>query len=208
MENHSQEYLISKDIYRTLPDTKLFATDYKGGENTLFNVLKAYTCYDNKVGYVQGMNYLAAILLIEIQDEVKVFWCLFALLFKRNWRMIYDINTPKLMNLLSLINDRLSKDDPALLRHLKEQDLSLGAAFSPIFITLFIYQVPLPIATRIFECFILDGEIALIRVLLRMLYCKRDRILELKECELLTYLRSGMIVECVSEMQIEELISY
>lgn len=171
-------------------------------------MLKAYTCYDNSVGYVQGMNYLAAILLIEIRDEIKVFWCLFTLLFKRNWRMIYDINTPKLMNLLDLINDRLSKDDPALIVHLKEQDLSLGAAFSPVFITLFIYQVPIPIATRIFECFILDGEIALIRVLLRMLYCKRDRILELKECELLNYLRSGMIVECVSEMQIEELISY
>jgi hypothetical protein len=154
------------------------------------------------------MNYLAAILLIEIQDEVRVFWCLFSILFKRNWRMVYDINTPKLMNLLALINDRLSKDDPDLLTHITSQDLSLGAAFSPIFITLFIYQVPLPIATRIFECFIVDGEIALVRVLLRMLYCKRERIMRLKECELLTYLRSGMIVECVSEMDIEELISY
>ena len=144
------------------------------------------------------MNYLAALLLIEIKDEVKVFWCLFSLLFKRNWRMIYDVNTPKLMNLLSLINDRLSKDDPQLLTHLKNEDLSLGAAFSPVFITLFVYQVPLPIATRIFECFILDGEIALIKILLRMLYSKRDTILSLRECELLTYLRSGMIIECCS----------
>lgn len=29
MENHSQEYLIGKDVYRTLPDTKLFLTDFK-----------------------------------------------------------------------------------------------------------------------------------------------------------------------------------
>jgi Rab-GTPase-TBC domain len=100
MENPSQEYMIKKDIYRTLPDTKLFTADYKEGTNKLFNVLKAYTCYDNKIGYVQGMNYLAAIMLIEIGDEVKVFWCLFSLLFKRNWRMIYDHNTPKLLNLL------------------------------------------------------------------------------------------------------------
>lgn len=107
--------MISKDIYRTLPDTKLFSADYKSGQNALFNVLKAYTTYDNNIGYVQGMNYLAALLLIEIKDEIKVFWCLFSLLFKRNWRMIFDLNTPKLMNLLSLINDRLSKDDPVLL---------------------------------------------------------------------------------------------
>lgn len=154
------------------------------------------------------MNYLAALLLIEIKDEVKVFWCLFSLLFKRNWRMIYDHNTPKLMNLLDYVKDRLQKNDPQLLIHLRQEDLSLGAAFSPAFITLFVYQVPLPIATRIFECFILEGETALVRILLRMLYSKRDTILSLHECELLTYLRSGMIVDCILEMDIEQLISY
>jgi hypothetical protein len=68
--------------------------------------------------------------------------------------------------------------------------------------------VPLPIATRIFECFILDGETALVKILLRMLYSKRDVILGLHECELLGYLRTGMIVDCVNELEIEELISY
>jgi hypothetical protein len=107
MENQPAEYMISRDIYRTLPETQLFSKDYKTGENPLYNVLKAYSSYDNKIGYVQGMNYLAALLLIEIKDEIRVFWCLFCLLFKRNWRMIFDHNTPKLLNLLALINDRL-----------------------------------------------------------------------------------------------------
>lgn len=61
------------------------------------------------------MNYLAAVLLYVVKDEVQSFWCLFSLLFKRNWRMIFDDNTPKLMNLLQLINERLTKDDPKLL---------------------------------------------------------------------------------------------
>jgi hypothetical protein len=42
------------------------------------------------VGYVQGMNYIAALLLLEVEDETKAFWCLFSLLFKRNWRMIFE----------------------------------------------------------------------------------------------------------------------
>ena len=62
--------------------------------------MKAYACYDYTLGYVQGMNYLAALLLIHIKDEVKAFWCFVNLLFRKNWRMIYDNNTPKLMNLL------------------------------------------------------------------------------------------------------------
>ena len=145
------------------------------------------------------MNYLAGLLLIEINDEVKVFWCLLSLLFKRNWRKIFEENTPKLMNLLSLIHDRLEKDDLQLLNHLKDEDLSLAAAFSPVFITLFVYQVPLEIATRIFECFILDGEIAIVKILLRMLYIKREKILCLQECDLLNYIRTGMVIECVLE---------
>jgi Rab-GTPase-TBC domain len=85
------------------------------------------------------MNYLAALLLLEINDEQKVFWCLFSLLFKRNWRLIYDENTPKLINLLALIKERLEKDEPSLLEHILSHDLSLAAAFSPCFITLFVY---------------------------------------------------------------------
>ena len=40
-------------------------------------MLKAYANYDNEVGYVQGMNYIVALLLFYIpDDEEKVFWCL------------------------------------------------------------------------------------------------------------------------------------
>ena len=105
-------------------------------------------------------------------------------------------------NLLSLISDKLQKDDPELLNHFNDQELSLGACFSPVFITLFVYQVPLPIAIRFFECFLLDGEISLVKILLRMLYLKREDILRKTECELLTYLRTGMIVECCEKYQI------
>jgi hypothetical protein len=52
MENYYDTYLIGKDVYRTLPEQKMFKEDLKSGKNKLFNVLKAYACYDNEVGYV------------------------------------------------------------------------------------------------------------------------------------------------------------
>ena len=139
MNNPNDSYNITKDLNRTLPELKIFQVDYKTGKNKLYNVLKAYSCYDNEIGYVQGMNYVAAILLININDEVKSFWCLVHLLHRKNWRMIYNDNTPKLINLLNLVEERLAKEDPKLLRHLSKEDLSMVAAFSPIFISLFIY---------------------------------------------------------------------
>ena len=60
----------------------------------------------------------------------------------------------------------------------------MAAAFSPVFITLFIYQIPLDIATRIFEFFILDGEMALLKILFKMLDYKREKMLSLYEFEL------------------------
>ena len=99
--------------------------------------------------------------------------------------MIYVEDTPKLMSLLDLLRDRMLKEEPEILGHIEEQDLCLAAAFSPIFITLYIYHIPLPVATRIFEIFIVEGEVALMRILLKMLEHKREKILTLFEHELL-----------------------
>ena len=59
-----------------MSELQLFTEDSQGGNNKLFNVLKAYANYDNEVGYVQGINYIVGLLLVYIQDEEKVFWCL------------------------------------------------------------------------------------------------------------------------------------
>ena len=50
-------------------DLELWGEDLNCGNNKLFNVLKAYANYDNEIGYVQGMNYLVALLLFYISDE-------------------------------------------------------------------------------------------------------------------------------------------
>jgi hypothetical protein len=85
------------------------------------------------------MNYLAAILLMHIGDEVKAFWCFVYILYRKNWRMVYDNSTPKLISLLDIVRDRLDKHEPELLHHMENQLVSLEGAFSPMFLTLFIY---------------------------------------------------------------------
>ena len=46
-----EEHKIVKDLKRTMPELKLFMEDHESGMNKLFNVLKAYSCYDNEIGY-------------------------------------------------------------------------------------------------------------------------------------------------------------
>lgn len=70
----------------------------------LFNILLAYANYDSQIGYVQGMNYIAAMLLMHIQDEEKVFWCLIYLLNRKNWRTTYMDEMPKLMEMIDIVD--------------------------------------------------------------------------------------------------------
>ena len=101
-----------------------------------------------------------------------------------------------------MIQERLEKEDPALLNHLLKCDLMMEAAFSPLFITLYIYKVPLEYSTRIFEAFIIDGELALMKILFSMLEYKRDKIMTLCD-DLLEYLRTNIIIECIKELSID-----
>lgn len=100
MANPQDELRIRKDVSRTFTNypenleymqchVKDFNWQGPEGQKMLYNVLLAYTNYDSQIGYVQGMNYIAAMLLIHIQDEEKVFWCLLYIMNRKNWRCIY-----------------------------------------------------------------------------------------------------------------------
>lgn len=61
---------------------------------------------------------------------------------------------------------------PRILKHLTENFLEISGTFSPLFMTLFVYMTPFDVATKLFELFILDGELVLIRILLKMIELK------------------------------------
>ena len=62
------------------------------------------------------------------------------------------------MELLDRVEKKIKREYKELYEHLEENDFSVGAAFSPLFITLYIYQMEHAASMRIMEFFILDGE--------------------------------------------------
>ena len=71
-------------------------------------MLKAYANYDAEIGYIQGMNYIAALMLYYIDDEETVFWCLYQLMVKNSWRETFIDGMPKLIEMNNLLENRLS----------------------------------------------------------------------------------------------------
>jgi len=64
------------------------------------NILYAYANIDPKLGYSQGMNFIVYVLLKNINDEEKVFWCLYDIMYNKNWRLILKDETPKFKELV------------------------------------------------------------------------------------------------------------
>ena len=44
-------------------------------QTALYNALKAYSIYDSKVGYCQGMGFIIALLLLYMTEEVRLIVC-------------------------------------------------------------------------------------------------------------------------------------
>lgn len=63
---------ISVDLPRTFPDNIFFETK----KDQLYKILIAYAHHNRDVGYCQGLNYIAGLLLIVTDDEEKSFWLL------------------------------------------------------------------------------------------------------------------------------------
>ena len=155
-----------------MAELNLWREDHQGGNNKLYNVLKAYANYDNEVGYVQGMNYIVGIMLFYIGDEEQVFWCLIKLMQQRDWRNVYTNDFPKLETMTSILEERMAQELPRIHSHLESNFMDVGGLFTAHFMTLFVYLAPIEISTRLFEIFIFDGDNALIRVLLKMITIK------------------------------------
>jgi TBC1 domain family member 10 len=113
------EFCIGKDLARTISGFSDFKLDPLSGKNRLYNVLKAYANFDKEVGYCQGINYLAAFFIVNIEEDEDAFWCLEELLQGRHlWREIFLDDTPRLMGLLTQIELKLKQKCPKVLKHL------------------------------------------------------------------------------------------
>lgn len=66
LQNNDASADIRKDVDRSLPQLGLWGEDLFAGNNKLYNVLMAYANFDPEVGYVQGINYIVAMLLFYI----------------------------------------------------------------------------------------------------------------------------------------------
>ena len=63
------EKVIRRDIARTYPEHDFFKKKDGVGQESLFNVMKAYSIHDREVGYCQGSAFIVGLLLMQMPEE-------------------------------------------------------------------------------------------------------------------------------------------
>ncbi|KAK6359295.1 GTPase-activating protein [Orbilia brochopaga] len=147
---------LEKEIKKDMGQRTSFA-NYKGfRQEGLMGLMKAYAIYDPEVGYVQGMAFLGAPLLLNMTEE-EAFCMLVELMRTYSLR---DMFTPGMKGLhLRLYQyDRLLEDlCPALSVHLNRRKAQSSLYATQWFLTLFAYKFPLQLVLRVYDLAITEG---------------------------------------------------
>lgn len=71
--------------------------------DVLHSLLGAYVCYQPEIGYVQGMSFIAAVLLLNM-EEIDAFICFANLLNKPCHKAFFSLDVRKVIILRKLIH--------------------------------------------------------------------------------------------------------
>ncbi|XP_074570149.1 uncharacterized protein LOC141826750 [Curcuma longa] len=178
-ETSASELDIIRDISRTFPSHVFYQQRHGPGQRSLYNVLKAYSVFDRDVGYVQGMGFLAGLLLLYMSEE-DAFWLLVALLkgaIHAPMEGLYQPGLPLVQEYLRRFEQLVKEYLPNLGEHFSQEMINPSMYASQWFITVFSYSFPFPLALRIWDVFLYEGVKVVFQVGLALLrFCHDDLI--------------------------------
>jgi hypothetical protein len=169
--------LIETDIPRTFPLLKIF---HENGplHEPLVDVLQAYVAYRPDIGYVQGMSYLASMLLLNT-DTFNAFVALANLLHQDIYYSFFRMDVKTMRHYVQafqvLFQDQLS----SLFKHFKTIDITPDMFIYEWLLTVFSRSLPLDIAHRIWDNFLYYGPSFLFRTALGILRMYQPYLLKM-----------------------------
>eukprot|EP01048_Picozoa_sp_COSAG05_P021106 COSAG05_NODE_3784_length_1838_cov_2.334675_1_plen_334_part_00 len=152
---------VEKDLRRTFPKHKTLSTDVQQGK--LRNILTSYAKRNPRVGYVQSMNYIVALLLLFMEED-EAFWTLVSIVEDLLPDSFYADNMNSLLMELDLFDELLRKKLPALARHFDRLSLDIKTVCSQWFLLVFVNVLPLESVLRVWDSFFVEGSAILFRV--------------------------------------------
>ena len=184
---------IKLDVYRTTFKNK---DEIKNQQKSLTNILTCIVYLFNKIGYFQGMNYIAAFLLQVFDfNEEKAFYYFLAIQKNTKFKNIFENDLYLLQCFFEVFNRILKIYIPELHQHQINNEVTENYYMPPWFLTLFTCsetifdKIDAPkFIFLIIEDFFLNGWSAIFNAGFTIIKYHKNEIIGLKSNHLLNYL--------------------
>ncbi|XP_072525006.1 TBC1 domain family member 2A [Salminus brasiliensis] len=187
---HPASRQIQLDLHRTLTTNQHFSSPSSPALEQLHRVLLAFAWQNPTVGYCQGLNRLAALALLVLQNEEDAFWCLVTIV---QFLMPQDYYTKTLLG--SQADQRVFKEFmaeklPRLVAHLEEHNVDVSLITFNWFMVVFVESLPSDILLKVWDAFFYEGTKVIFRYALALFKYKEEDILKIHDSvEIYQYLR-------------------
>ncbi|XP_030223759.1 TBC1 domain family member 2A [Gadus morhua] len=187
---HPASRQILLDLHRTLTTNKHFSAPSSPALQKLQRILLAFSWQNPTIGYCQGLNRLAAVSLLVLQDEEDAFWCLVAVV---EVIMPLDYYTKNLVASQAdqrVLKDFMAEKLPRLAAHLEEHAVDVSLVTFNWFLVCFVESLPSDLLLRVWDAFLYEGTKVLFRYALALFKYKEEDILKIHDnVEIYQYLR-------------------
>ncbi|XP_048197901.1 rab GTPase-activating protein 1 isoform X2 [Perognathus longimembris pacificus] len=171
-----QDSAITRDINRTFPAHDYFKDTGGDGQDSLYKICKAYSVYDEEIGYCQGQSFLAAVLLLHMPEE-QAFSVLVKIMFDYGLRELFKQNFEDLHCKFYQLEHLMQEYIPDLYNHFLDISLEAHMYASQWFLTLFTAKFPLYMVFHIIDLLLCEGISGIFNVALGLLKTSRDDLL-------------------------------
>ncbi|KAL7402219.1 hypothetical protein ABVT39_011514 [Epinephelus coioides] len=171
---------IELDLLRTLPNNKHYSSPSAPGIQKLRNVLMAFSWRNPDIGYCQGLNRLAAIALLYL-DQEDAFWSLIAIV---EVFMPRDYYTKTLLGSQvdqRVFRDLMSEKLPRLHAHFEQYKVDFSLITFNWFLVVFVDSVVSDILFKIWDAFLYEGPKIIFRFALALFKYKEEEFLKLQD---------------------------
>lgn len=167
---------IQNDISRT-PSVVPGQQITKERQEAMKRILTAVDQFNRDIGYCQGMNYIAGLLVHILDRDEDVFWLINTLLVQFKLKSLLRAGLRKLKLRCFQLNCFVQHYLPEVADRMKELGISTEVYAAKWFVTLLSYELPLPLLLKVWDLFFQSRWKVIFRVILALLNMSKKELI-------------------------------